>query len=470
MQQEGLLGGRPGPSAPRFSPPQPGGNAPFGLTAPPGPGNVLQIPQIELPLYGSLAIPEGAEEEGPPDGLTLDQAIDRLVFSNLDLRAKFQEIPMAEADVLTAGLRANPLLFADGQLVPYGSYTAQRPGGQTQYDLNITLPMDLNHKRRYRREFARRAMNVVEAQYQDAVRLTIDQLYILFVDVLAARETVRYAQASIQGLDQLLNLTEARLRQGEATQADVNRIRIQRDSARIGLAEAEATLEASRRGLAPLLNLSPVEAESIQLRGTILDRLPPPPPVDELIRLALAARPDFRALQLGTKAADAGLRLARAERFQDVYVLYQPFTLQNNRNQPISAGNSTSWALGLTVPLPIFDRNQGNIRRAGVNVGQARIQVDRQAQVVATEVRTAYDRYQTTRAAVDQNLPDAPARRPERSERLPPPFRAGRGRPRRSFACPARVSGSRPPVPRHALRHRRSMLELNTAVGERVLP
>lgn len=82
--------------------------------------------------------------EGPANGLTLDAAIERLVHSNLDLRSKSFVIPQAEADILTASLRANPLLYADRQLIPYGNDSRDRPGGPTQYDLNITDPLDRN--------------------------------------------------------------------------------------------------------------------------------------------------------------------------------------------------------------------------------------------------------------------------------------------------------------------------------------
>ena len=52
------------------------------------------------------------------------------------------------------------------------------------------------------------ARRVLEAQYQDAVRLQINNLYTAFVDVLAARETVRYAEASVTGLDKVLQVTQ----------------------------------------------------------------------------------------------------------------------------------------------------------------------------------------------------------------------------------------------------------------------
>ena len=89
-----------------------------------------------------------ADDDGPPDGLTLDQAIERMIRENLDLRGKFYEIPQAQADILTAGLRANPVFYADAQLVPYGRYTRDRPGGQTQYDVNISYPLDVSRSGR----------------------------------------------------------------------------------------------------------------------------------------------------------------------------------------------------------------------------------------------------------------------------------------------------------------------------------
>src|SRR5262249_53130390 len=68
-------------------------------------------PGQPAPIYGALEVPERGDD-GLPDGLTLDEAMARLVHVNYSLRAKFQEIPKAEADILSAGLRANPLVFA----------------------------------------------------------------------------------------------------------------------------------------------------------------------------------------------------------------------------------------------------------------------------------------------------------------------------------------------------------------------
>src|SRR5262249_2708500 len=75
-------------------------------------------PAQATPLYGPLEVPEG-DDEGPPEGLTLDVAMERLARANYSLRTKFQELPKAQADILSAGLRANPLVFASADGVPY---------------------------------------------------------------------------------------------------------------------------------------------------------------------------------------------------------------------------------------------------------------------------------------------------------------------------------------------------------------
>ena len=467
--EEPLLGGRPGADSPRVPTAlaNPGGASP-GVRAPRRIAAPARSSIAEVPSYGILDLRSGTEDQGPPDGLTLDAAIDRLIGENLDLRARRLEIPQAEADVLTAGLRANPILYTDTQLVPYGSFSRRRPGGPTQYDLNISYPFDLSGKRRARVLVAARARRVLEAQYQDAVRLQIDALGTAFVDTLAAAENVRYARAGVEGLDQVLAVTRRSQSRGNAGPDDVDRVEIQRDSAAIGVADAEEALRKSRRTLAVLLNLPHTEVDVLQVRGTVHDPYPPPPHEDELARLALACRPDLASYRLGIGRAEADVQLARANRLQDVYVQYQPYTFQDNR--PFDAKSAHSWALGMAVPLPLFNRNQGNVRRAELNVDQTRAELAALERRVVAEARQAGREYTVTRAAI------------ERIERklLPTASRvrdnALRLYTRGEVEVVAYLNARREynEIAREyfdlIVRHRRGMLTLNTAVGVRILP
>ncbi len=139
----------------------------------------------------------------------------------MNLRALALELPQARADVLTAGLRANPILYADSQLVPYGSFNRQRPGGPTQYDLNISHPIDYSGKRHARMTYAEVSLHVMEHQYQDAVRRGIGDLYLAYVDVLAARRTVHFARRFARGTDEYLRATEELYRKNTLVLADV---------------------------------------------------------------------------------------------------------------------------------------------------------------------------------------------------------------------------------------------------------
>ena len=424
------------------------------------------VPISGFPLFGSLSVPSGPDEEGPPGGLTVDLAIERLVHENLDLRAKAHEIPKSQADILTAGLRANPLLFFDAQRVPYGSNGGGRGRGSsiqngTEYDVNINHPLDLNGKRRARVNVASRATRVLEAQYQDAVRVEIDNLSTAFVNVLGERETVRYAVASVAGLRRVLDTTRAQLEAKTITEADFLQVKGQLNASELGLMDARELLHDAKQSLCVLLNIPADQADSLETRGTIHDRLPPPPPVDELIPMALSFRPDLAAFRLGITRAQADVRLAERNRFQDVYLLYQPYTFE---------GGVRSWALGATVPLPVYNRNQGNIQRAKTNVSQVQTELCALEQRVVAEVRKAYREYGLTRVTVAtierELLPDARRVR-DTSYRQ---FTLG------EVDAIAYLNAQRAynDIVRQyrdtVVRHRRSMLRLNTVVGQRLLP
>jgi cobalt-zinc-cadmium efflux system outer membrane protein len=421
---------------------------------------------MTLPLYGPLALPE-TTEEGTPGGMTLDAAIERLIRENLELRAKSLELPKAQADILTASLRANPILYADTQYVPYGSFSEDRPGGPTQYDLNVSWPLDLTGKRRARTAAAQQAKCVLEAQYQDAVRVQIDNLYTAFVDVLAARESLRYTDASIEGLRRLVQKTEELYRQKERTRADVSQIEEQLDSAEIERIEAEEALRDAKRTLAVFLNIPTVEAGNIEPVGTLRPVVPELPPTEGLIRTALTERPDVVAYRLGIKRAKAEVDLAEANRLSDVYLLYQPFTYQDNIS---GFRDSTSWAVGLTVPLTLFNRNQGNIRRARIGVTQTTTQLADIERRVIAEVEQATRQFEVTKAAIERIeqrlLPSATRVRQAAEVR----FTAGEAD---AFELLAAQRGYNDIVRRYRdmlIRYRRSMLRLNTTIGRRLLP
>jgi cobalt-zinc-cadmium efflux system outer membrane protein len=421
-------------------------------------------------LYGPLAVPTGPEDDGPPDGLTLDRAIDITLERSLDLRAKFYEIPMARADILQANLRSNPVFYQDGQLLQYANRPFSRavPGGPSQFDTNITYPLDVSRKRQARTVVAARAERVLEAQFQDAVRNRIDDVYGAYVTVLGARQTVRYAVASVRGLERLTALTKQLQERGQLPLADLNVVENKLRIARLSQRDAEATYRKSRLDLGALMNLSVEEAAAIEIRASIEVEAPPLPPVDQLLQIALADRPDVTSFRLGVNRAQADVRLARANAYSDVYVLWQPYTYQDN--SPYGLKSQYSWALGVTVPIPIYNRNQGGVLRAKINVTQSQVQLADVERQVKIDLDKAIQEYEVSKRLVEELKNDV---LPDARQIVQAALQLWTGG-ETSLLAYLQAQLDYNAVAKQfldtAIRHRQSMLSLNTTLGRRIMP
>lgn len=419
-----------------------------------------------IPQYGRLEIPDSLDE-GPPDGLTLDAAIDRFVQVNPDLLAKARELPKSRADAITAGLIANPIVFFSADSIPYGAYSKANNGTLT-YGIVLVQPIDINRKRRYRVIAAEQAHGVIEAQYADAVRLAVDQLGMAFLDAIDAREVVRYKQANVDRLTRMVEVTGRLLARSTNVRPDLDRMAILKDTAEIELDAARANLTQTLRALAVLIQVPEDQADSLALRGSIRDDQPVPPPVDDLVKLALGCRPDVVAYRRGVHRAQADVRLARRERFEDVFLFYTPFGYQNN--QYLGLQNNTNWALGGLVSVPLFNRNQGNIARAQEGVIQARIELSGVELQATSEVRRAALDYETTRKAVERFERDILARSKRQRDETYRLFTEGERNVSDFFNADRDYNDVVRQYYDSLVRHRRSMLRLNTAVGQRILP
>jgi cobalt-zinc-cadmium efflux system outer membrane protein len=465
--QESILGGRPGTSSKvavnQLSAPQPA------VSRIPSIARVAPLQAANVPQYGELELSSDVEaEEGPPDGLTIDTAINRLVGSNLNLLSLKYEIPMAQADVLTASLRNNPIFYADSQLVPYGHYSNQRPGGQTQYDVNVTLPLDVWRKRKARTIVAQRAKRVTEAQFQDAVRQQIDNLYTAYVDSLGASLTLKFSQIYANGLRHLLDLNEQLKGAGFIKPTDVLAIKARLELAELQIREATQTKAKTLRTLGLLLNIPPSEADKLQLRGTIYDVKPLPTTEEALIETGLNARPDLLSYRYGLLRAQADIINAKAQRFSDVYLLYQPYTLQDNTFQGLKS--AYSYAFGVTVSLPVFNRNQGNILRSQLNADQSKFELANQEKQVVYDVSEAIREYDLSlNSVVEYKREVLPASKAVRDAA----FRRWQGGETSALDYLEAQQDYNDVVRQYRdalVRHRRAMLDLNTAVGSRIIP
>lgn len=158
----------------------------------------------------------------------------------------------------------------------------------------------------------------------------------------------------------------------------------------------------------------------------------------------------------------------RAERFSDAYFLYTPFEYRDvSQNGELS---SQSWGAGLFVSAPLFNRNQGNIRRARLNVEQTQIEVVSFERKVQAELRKAVKGFEESHDLLKRlERVTLPAVRRKRTKALDR-FRKGSISAEELLAV-QQTTSALIRYRRSALaRHRLDSLRLNTAVGMRVVP
>lgn len=442
--------------------------------------NAVGPPPLPDPLPGVEPLRRGEEEqpagdvaklvndEGPASGLTLDDAIERMREANLDLLAIRYELPQADADILTAGLRNNPLIYGDAQFIPYGSFSSRRPGGPTQYDVNITVPMDVSRKRQARVAVACVAKRVLEAQFQDVARRQIGNIYRAFVDLQAAR-------ISLEALETLVGREKAvldKVRRGagpkKPTPLEDDRLAVELGTSRASLDDARDAIADAQEALALLLGLPEQEIAGLQARGRLRMPHPPLPPLADLVRDAKAMRPDLAAARLGIRRADSEIRLAKANRVEDVYLFYDPYSYQDNR--PFQAQSGRSWGLGLTVPMPLFNRNQGNIAKAHINRTQTQTELTALERRVSAEVRQTYREFVAARQALELVETSVLGQSQDARKRATREFLSGEMTIGEYLDHLEDDANSARLYRDAVVRYRRSMLDLNTAIGARLMP
>ena len=317
-----------------------------------------------------LTIAPAASAQEPRTVLTLEDAVQRAVQYNATLRAKEREHASTRANEVTAGLRPNPT----------ASYIAEQlgsPNVSAQYTVALSQTIETGGKRGRRLDSARAATRVSDFELADVRRQVIAQVRKAFVDVLAGEATVKLAGDNLASLDEMERLNRLRAEKGEIAELELLRIQTQRFSFERDLADARRALQAARIALRSALGPEAFKGDfdidgELVFRDMPIDR-------DRLLQQALESRPDLRAAAAGREKARAGVNLARANAWWDFAPQVQ--------YQRIGADNT--FGFGVSVPIRVFDRNQGEIERSRAEVERADHLRDAAIEQVRAEVETA---------------------------------------------------------------------------------
>lgn len=336
---------------------------------------------VKLALAALLPM-AGIASAQAPTLVSLDQAITLALAHNHSLRATRTQIQQNEAQEITANLRPNPTLGVDSQFVPFFSpqdFNGQNLNETQQFDIGLSYLFERGRKRQHRLQAARDATAVTRAQVLDAERALIFNVGQQFISVLLAESTLQFAQEDLTDFQQIVDISQEQFKVGYIGEGDFLKIKLQLLQFQTDVSSARLAKVQALTGLRAFLGYEAVPAD-FDIVGE-LSYEPVKTKLDDLQAQALRQRPDYRAAELGMVAAKSQIALAQANAKVDVTGTY---------NFTHVAGENTA-SIFASVPLPIFDRNQGEIARTRYALTQAEEQQRAAGDTVLSDVSNAYE-------------------------------------------------------------------------------
>ena len=330
--------------------------------------------------------------------VTFDQAINATLLADPKIRAGLEVINQANADLLTSSLPPNPTLTADVQLLPLTRpFTVDRQGGPPQTDYQINYPIDwfLFGKRAAAMASASAGVRVSEADYADLVRTRVRDSATAFYDVVEAKALLDLARKDLENLRRVEAATQKAVDAGGRPLVDLNRTRLEVIKSQQDLREAEKTLAVAKAKLLALMGRrdpDPTFDVSATLDAAVTAQ---PLPFQEALALAEQNRPDIRSMRLQVEKAGRDIHTERTKAYPQVTP--QLGYTHQFQQKAIGFPDADSWMMSVSLPLPFFDRNQGNIAKARSIRSQSAFNleaglIDLRAEIVEAvqEFRTAY--------------------------------------------------------------------------------
>ena len=326
-----------------------------------------------------------------PVRITLDEAIQMALQHNHNIIAARTTIEQSLDMEVTANLRPNPLLFTDWEYLPLGSPAGQRPDlyagvstgdylkNNTEGDIGLSYLIERGHKRQARYQAAKDITAQTRSLVADNERSLSYQVATLFVNVQLAESSIDLAQQDLKSFQQTVDIGEFQFKAGGISEDNYLKIELQLLQFQSDLESAELAREQGLSDLRQLLGYESVSANYDV--ADAFDYLPLKANLEDLQMKAIQNRPDLRAAVQGVTAANSQYTLAKANGKQDV-------TVTGNYSHVNGINAATAY---VSIPLAIFNRNQGEIARTKSVITMSQEQQAFTNGQVMTDVKDAYE-------------------------------------------------------------------------------
>jgi cobalt-zinc-cadmium efflux system outer membrane protein len=325
--------------------------------------------------------------------LTWDQVKAKFEAVNPVLRADQINVEEMKAEEITAFLRPNPQLAGatDGtQLARHAG--VWQPVSGTQYQGSFSYLHERERKRELRLQSAKEGTQITASQHEDLERNLLFNLRSMFVQTLEAKAVLDLARADLDYYDKIIDISRARFKVGDIAQIDLDRIELLRVQYEAEIETATVNLRTAKFELLELLNeRTPVDKFDVTGTFDWSDALRP---LEDYHQIALDNRPDLRAAIETIQQSDTNHKLAVSNGSTDptysAWATYNPSF--NNPNDKETLG------LSVSIPLRIFDRNQGEKKRTLLDIDRSRSAKDAAQAQVFDDVDSTYEQLRSNMA------------------------------------------------------------------------
>ena len=338
--------------------------------------------------FDSMAIAGDTASSQPT--LTEEEAVSSAIKNNYDLRQAMISVEFAKIELVKAGLWPNP----EGEFsIRSDKYYANEGEGGYEYGLNQAIP--ISGRTFFQKKVAKLGIERAEWQLKDVERQVIAQVKKTFYQVKTLEEKEKVLQFLVKTNQDLLKSVKARLSQAEVSSVDISLAQGELLMANQELAEVKAHLYETRA------TLNQLTGQSLSYPFIIVPKplIFPSIDLDTATQNSLENRPDLKVKELEEKMGGSALTLAKAMQIPDITVggFFQKDKSRIDVNGEPITSNSRFFGIKVSMPLPFFNRNQGEIARTVVENKSVGLQYEALKTQVAKEVAQAYIRLEASK-------------------------------------------------------------------------
>jgi cobalt-zinc-cadmium efflux system outer membrane protein len=348
----------------------------------------MKAGKLLLALACMAATAVGARAQ---QAMTMDDAVREALDHNLTLVAERYAVPAARARIVTAGLRPNPVFTYDAMVPDRAIFDSNV--NPLEHVVRADVVFEGGGKRERRIDVAEQAATVAELQLANTLRTIVLEVQDAFTDALLAKSNLVLARESLDAFARLVDANVERVRTGDLARVELARSELAALQFKNDVRQQEARLASALTRLKTVVGRTgsaAIDVAGEQRRETS------PIELDAVRRLALERRPDVGAARhdQARSAADVRLQIAQGK-------IDYTFSGEYHRQTAPHDVAGNQYGFYVSAPIPIFNRNQGEVERARQEERQAAAHVTALEADVIAEVDAAYFQYTAARDVVD---------------------------------------------------------------------